>query len=89
MMNELNLMKYKDYFTRVYVDMEEHTLFGRLEGITDLVTWATEGTLVDAETEFHAAVDDYLEFFREISHKRLTYLNSCYIIKSQNTKSCK
>ena len=35
-MNELNLMKYKDYFTRVYVDMEEHTLFGRLEGITDL-----------------------------------------------------
>ena len=62
MMNELNLMKYKDYFTRVYVDMEEHALFGRLEGITDLVTWATEGTLVDAENEFHAAVDDYLEF---------------------------
>ena len=62
MMNELNLMKYKDYFTRVYVDMEEHILFGRLEGITDLVTWATEGTLVDAENEFHAAVDDYLEF---------------------------
>ena len=62
MMNELNLMKYKDYFTRVYVDMEEYTLFGRLEGITDLVTWATEGTLVDAENEFHAAVDDYLEF---------------------------
>lgn len=62
MMNELNFMKYKDYFTRVYVDMEEHTLFGHLEGITDLVTWATEGTLVDAENEFHAAVDDYLEF---------------------------
>lgn len=62
MMNELNLMKYKDYFTRVHVDMEEHTLFGRLEGIMDLVTWATEGTLVDAENEFHAAVDDYLEF---------------------------
>ena len=62
MKNELNLMKYKDYFTRVYVDMEEHTLFGRLEGITDLVTWETEGTLADAETEFHAAVDDYLEF---------------------------
>lgn len=36
MMNELNLMKYKDYFTRVYVDMEEHTLFGRLDGITEL-----------------------------------------------------
>lgn len=62
MMNELNLMKYKDYFTRVYVDVEEHALFGRLEGITDLVTWATEGTLVDAENEFHSAVDDYLEF---------------------------
>ena len=62
MMNELNLMKYKDYFTRVYVDMEEHTLFGRLEGITDLVTWATAGTLVEAEKEFHAAVDVNLEF---------------------------
>lgn len=62
MKNELNLMKYKYYFTRVYADMEEHTLFGRLEGIIDLVTWETEGTLVDAETEFHAAVDDYLEF---------------------------
>lgn len=67
MMDELNLMKYKDYFTRVYVDIEERTLFGRLEGITDLVTWATEGTLVDAENEFHAAVDDYLEFCLQLN----------------------
>lgn len=66
-MDELNLMKYKDYFTRVYVDIEERTLFGRLEGITDLVTWATEGTLVDAENEFHAAVDDYLEFCLQLN----------------------
>ena len=82
MMNELNLMKYKDYFTRVYVDMEEYTLFGRLEGITDLVTWATEGTLVDAETEFHAAVDDYLEFC--LQHSKIPQITNLSKIFSGN-----
>ena len=81
-MNELNLMKYKDYFTRVYVDMEEYTLFGRLEGITDLVTWATEGTLVDAENEFHAAVDDYLEFC--FQHNKIPQITNLSKIFSEN-----
>lgn len=82
MMNELNLMKYKDYFTRVYVDMEEYTLFGRLEGIMDLVTWATEGTLVDAENEFHTAVDDYLEFC--LQHNKIPQLTNLSKIFSEN-----
>ena len=82
MMNELNLMKYKDYFTRVYVDTEEHTLFGRLEGITDLVTWATEGTLVNAENEFHAAVDDYLEFC--LQHNKIPQITNLSKIFSEN-----
>lgn len=82
MMNELNLMKYKDYFTRVYVDMEEYTLFGRLEGITDLVTWATEGTLVDAENEFHAAVDDYLEFC--LQYNKIPQITNLSKIFSEN-----
>lgn len=82
MMNELNLMKYKDYFTRVYVDMEEYALFGRLEGITDLVTWATEGTLVDAENEFHAAVDDYLEFC--LQYNKIPQITNLSKIFSEN-----
>lgn len=82
MMNELNLMKYKDYFTRVYVDMEEYTLFGRLEGITDLVTWATEGTLVDAENEFHVAVDDYLEFC--LQYNKIPQITNLSKIFSEN-----
>lgn len=55
---------YKDYFTDVRFDAESKTLYGKIEGIADLVNfYTTDATKV--EEEFHLAVDDYLEYCKE------------------------
>jgi len=55
---------YKDYFTDVHFDAESKTLYGKIEGIADLVNfYTTDATKV--EEEFHIAVNEYLEYCKE------------------------
>ena len=55
---------YKDYFTDVHFDAESKTLYGKIEGIADLINfYTTDATKV--EEEFRSAVDDYIEFCKE------------------------
>lgn len=65
MMNDMNIIEYKGYHTRVECSLEDGVLFGRIEGIRDLVTFECE-SITEAELEFHKAVDDYLEFCTEV-----------------------
>ena len=46
-------------------DTESHILYGKIEGIIDLVTFESENSneIVD---EFHSAVDDYLAFCESV-----------------------
>jgi len=60
-----NVMSYKGYHTRVEYNAEDKTLYGKIEGISDLVTFEAE-KCEDVEREFHEAVDDYLEFCEEV-----------------------
>lgn len=60
-----NILEYKGYHTKVEVDCEDFTIRGKIEGIDDLVNFECED-IKDIETEFHAAVDDYLEFCQEV-----------------------
>ncbi len=60
-----NVMKYKDYVGSVQYNAEDRVFHGKLELITDLVTY--EGTSVDElETAFKEAVDEYVEFCQEM-----------------------
>ena len=59
-MNNNDLMEYKGYYGSVKVDMKEKILHGKIEFISDLVTFEAAG-LPDLEKEFRSAVDDYLE----------------------------
>ena len=56
-----NILEYKGYYTKVEYSAEDNVLYGKIEGIVDLVTYESE-SLDKIEKEFHAAVDDYLEF---------------------------
>lgn len=63
MMN--NMMEYKGYHTKIEFHAESMTLRGRIEGINDYVDFEA-GDISSIIAEFHAAVDDYLEFCKEI-----------------------
>ena len=60
-----NRLEYKGYTTRVEFNSEDLVLRGKIEGIRDLVNFECEN-VKDVEKEFHEAVDDYLEFCKEV-----------------------
>ena len=60
-----NVMEYKGYHTKIEYDFETKTLRGKIEGINDFVDFETED-ISNVEKEFHSAVDDYLEFCKEV-----------------------
>lgn len=55
-----NILEYKGYYSKVEYSAEDGVLFGKIEGINDLVTFESESA-TEIESEFKAAVDDYLE----------------------------
>ena len=63
-----NILEYKGYHTKIEFDSDEFVLRGKIEGINDLVDFECED-IKDLETEFHEAVDAYLEFCEEVGKK--------------------
>ncbi len=59
------MREYKGYTADVTEDPETGALHGKIAGIRDFVNFEAE-SLDDVKKEFHAAVDDYLEFCREM-----------------------
>ena len=49
-------------------EAEDKVLYGKIEGIDDLVTFESDSAK-EIEKEFHEAVDDWLEFKKEISNE--------------------
>lgn len=55
-----NIITYKNFIGTINYNPEDNILFGKIEGINDLITF--EGKSVDEITKsFHQAVDEYLE----------------------------
>ena len=63
-----NILEYRGYHTKIEYNSSDFTYRGKIEGIDDLVNFESEN-LKDIEKEFHKAVDDYLEFCKEVSKK--------------------
>ena len=63
-----NLLTYKGYYTLIHFEAEDKVLYGKIEGIDDLVTFESESAK-EIEKEFHDAVDDWLEFRKEIDNE--------------------
>ncbi|MDE6748004.1 MAG: type II toxin-antitoxin system HicB family antitoxin [Lachnospiraceae bacterium] len=60
-----NILEYKGYHTTIEFDSETYTLRGKIEGINDFVNFESNDPKA-IEEEFHTAVDDYLEFCKEV-----------------------
>lgn len=69
-MNTLYLettLHYKGYNSKVYFSLDDKVYYGKIEDIPDLVTWECEhGDLADLYSEFVGAVEDYLNFIKDL-----------------------
>ena len=64
-----NLLTYKGYYTLIHFEAEDKVLYGKIENANgDLVTFESDSAK-EIEKEFHDAVDDWLEFRKEIDNE--------------------
>lgn len=63
-------MEYRGY--RAAIEFDGESFFGVIENISDLVTFESD-TAEDLEREFHAAVDDYIEFRKSTGKDSATF----------------
>lgn len=59
---------YKGYQAEVRYSKEDHCFYGRLHGISDLITFEAD-SIDKLEPEFYTAVDDYLIVCEEVGKK--------------------
>ena len=62
------VLTYKGYSTKIEYDVDFAVLFGKIEGISDLVTFESKNA-DEIVREFHSAVDDYLQFCTDVGKK--------------------
>lgn len=63
-----NVLEYKGYFATVQYSREDALLYGKIEGINDLVTFDSESAS-GIEQSFHEAVDEYIDMCADIGKK--------------------
>ncbi|HIK11530.1 MAG TPA: type II toxin-antitoxin system HicB family antitoxin [Oscillatoriaceae cyanobacterium M33_DOE_052] len=62
------MLTYKGYKAEIEVDAENQLLFGRVLGITDVITFQGK-TEEEARLAFYDSVDDYLDFCDELGEQ--------------------
>ena len=60
-----SMLEYNGYHTVIRYNAKDGVLRGIIEGISDYVDFQTNN-ISDIEKEFHCAVDDYIEFCKEV-----------------------
>ncbi len=60
-----DFLEYKGYYTRIEYSVEDKILFGKIEGINDLINFESVSA-ENIEDEFKLAVDDYLEYCKTL-----------------------
>ena len=63
-----NILQYKGYFAKVEYSVEDRLLYGKIEGIKDLVNFESD-SVENIEQEFKKAVDDYLDLCKELGQE--------------------
>jgi len=58
--------EYKNYRTVITFDTDDKLFYGKIEGISDLISFEAE-TRDKIEESFHEAVDEYIDFCKEIN----------------------
>lgn len=61
-----NILEYKGYLTKIEYSVEDKVIFGKIEGIKDLILFESDKT-EDIENKFQEAVDEYLDFCKNVN----------------------
>jgi predicted HicB family RNase H-like nuclease len=61
----INSMAYKDYTASMVFDTEDKIIVGRVLDIDDIISFHGE-TIAEFESNFHAAIEDYLAASQEL-----------------------
>lgn len=64
----MNGLLYKGYTASLEVSVEDNCIYGKLEGISDTITFKAVD-ISSIEEEFRAAVDEYLEACKVVGNK--------------------
>jgi predicted HicB family RNase H-like nuclease len=79
-----DVMKYKGFLGSVHFDGEDEIFHGKIEGISDLVTF--EGKTVDElKKAFHEAVEDYIELCKEAGKEPLKSCKGSFNVRIPST----
>lgn len=60
-----DILEYKGYYTKIFYSAQDQVLYGKIEGINDLVNFESKNA-TEIEKEFHKAVDDYLALCEDL-----------------------
>ena len=63
-----NTLSYKGFTARIEFDADDNIFFGRVLGLKDIIGFHGE-TVVDLTTDFHNAIDHYLDVCRQRGEK--------------------
>jgi predicted HicB family RNase H-like nuclease len=76
----MNTLKHKDFFGVFNYIEDEDILFGKLEGITDLVTFQGQ-SISEIKNAFEEAVEDYIELCEEVGKKPLKSFKGSFNVR--------
>lgn len=80
-----NLMEYKGYIGSVEFSEADGVFYGKVQGIRSLISY--EGTnAMELVSDFHTAVDDYLELCKEENKKPEIAYKGSLNIRFRNTE---
>lgn len=75
-----SILNYKGYSAVIEYSAEDRVLCGKISGINDLVTFESENA-DGIEKEFHDAVDDYIEYCKEIGKEPEKEYKGCFNVR--------
>lgn len=61
----INSMSYKGYTASMVFDVEDKVIVGRIKDIDDIISFHGE-SVAEFESNFHAAIEDYLAASKEL-----------------------
>jgi hypothetical protein len=64
----LNQLDYKGYITFIHYSVQDEVLYGKIENTTDLISFESQ-SVENIKQEFQNAVDDYLDFCKELGEE--------------------
>lgn len=78
-----NYLKHKDYYGSVEFSADDNTLYGKIIGINDLVTYEAE-SVNELKTSFKEAVEDYLETCKELKKEPNKFYKGIFNVRTSS-----